>query len=213
MADVRNLMMLRSIRGRSGHLVFGVGLVLMGYALLVIALAEQAQRAAAATVRAAAIESIASAQASAPREPSPATTATTPPPMTTPAATTAPVASVVPVATDPALDADARLFKFSPGGAVMARDEVQRLLALGKVIAHRPGAKVSVEGFGDLPGSEPLMVGIAKHRAKVAQTLLAKAGLTEDRVSIAFVDMGPEARLARSIRITTTPPLSEIEKP
>ena len=95
----------------------------------------------------------------------------------------------------------------------MARDEVQRLLALGKVIAHRPNVKVSIEGFGDLPGSESLMVGIAKHRAKVAQTLLAKAGVPEDRVSLAFVDMGSDARLARSIRITTTPPLSEIEKP
>jgi outer membrane protein OmpA-like peptidoglycan-associated protein len=95
----------------------------------------------------------------------------------------------------------------------MSREEVQRLIALGKVLARRPVAKVSIEGFGDRPGSEPLTVGIAKHRAKVAQTLLAKAGVTEDRVTLAFVDMGQDPRLAQMIRITTLPPLSEIEKP
>jgi outer membrane protein OmpA-like peptidoglycan-associated protein len=95
----------------------------------------------------------------------------------------------------------------------MAHEEVLRLLALGKVLARRPAAKVSIEGFGDLPGSEPLMVGIAKHRAKTAQILLAKAGVSEDRVTVAFSDMGSDQRLARSIRVSTTPPLSEVEKP
>ncbi len=57
------------------------------------------------------------------------------------------------------------------------------------------------------------MVGIAKHRAKVAQTLLAKAGIPEDRVTTSFVDMGPDVHLARCIRVTTNPPLSELDKP
>ena len=57
------------------------------------------------------------------------------------------------------------------------------------------------------------MVGIAKHRAKVAQMLLAKAGVTDDRVTLSFVDMGADQHLAQMIRITTLPPLSEIEKP
>ena len=108
---------------------------------------------------------------------------------------------------------EARLFKFSVGGAAMSKDEVQRLIALGKVLAKKPVAKVSIEGFGDRPGTEPLTVGIAKHRAKVAQMLLAKAGVTEDRVTLAFVDMGSDSRLAQMIRVTTLPPLSEIEKP
>jgi outer membrane protein OmpA-like peptidoglycan-associated protein len=95
----------------------------------------------------------------------------------------------------------------------MSREEVTRLLALGKMLAHRPIAKVSIEGFGDRPGTEPLMVGIGKHRAKVAQMLLSKAGVTEDRVTLAFVDMGQDSKLAQMIRITTLPPLSEIEKP
>jgi outer membrane protein OmpA-like peptidoglycan-associated protein len=202
---------------RSGHLVFGVGLVVMGYAVLVISLAEQAQRAAAIGATrstSAGLESSAAAQTA---EPQP--TASTPlamPPTSAPAvvASAAPVASIAAATADPSTDsADARLFKFSPGGAVMTREEVQRLMAFGKALAHRPQAKVSIEGFGDLPGSEPLMIGIAKHRAKVAQTLLAKAGVTEDRVTLAVVDMGSDQRLARTIRITTVPPLSEIEKP
>jgi outer membrane protein OmpA-like peptidoglycan-associated protein len=202
---------------RSGHLVFGVGLVVMGYAVLVISLAEQAQRAAALGATrstSAGLESSAAAQTA---EPQP--TATTPPPMpsaSAPAAvpSAAPAVSISAAASDPSAEsADARLFKFSPGGALMARDEVQRLMAFGKALAHRPQAKVSIEGFGDLPGSEPLMIGIAKHRATVARTLLAKAGVTEDRVTLAVVDMGTDQRLARTIRITTVPPLSEIEKP
>jgi outer membrane protein OmpA-like peptidoglycan-associated protein len=198
---------------RSGHLVFGVGLVVMGYAILVIALAEQAQRAAAmATMHSVALESTAVAQTTTAVAPPPPTAA---PPASAPAIATS-IASAAPASSAAASDPDSpdvRLFKFSAGGAVMAREEVQRLMLLGKTLAHRPQAKVSIEGFGDMPGSEPLMVGIAKHRAKVAQTLLAKAGVTEDRVSLSFVDMGTDQRLARSIRVTTNPPLSEIEKP
>ena len=95
----------------------------------------------------------------------------------------------------------------------MSREEVLKMLALGKALARHPAAKVSIEGFGDLGGTDPLMVGIAKHRAKVGQTLLGKAGVTEDRVTLTFSDMGSDTRLARSIRVTTTPPLSEVEKP
>jgi outer membrane protein OmpA-like peptidoglycan-associated protein len=137
-------------------------------------------------------------------------------PAPTPAPTPAASASAAPAAAavDPSGDTgEARLFKFSAGGAAMAHEEVMRLLALGKVLARKPAAKVSIEGFGDRPGTEPLMVGIGKHRAKVAQTLLAKAGVAEDRVTLAFVDMGQDPKLAQMIRITTLPPLSEIDKP
>ena len=95
----------------------------------------------------------------------------------------------------------------------MSREEVLKMLALGNALARHPAAKISIEGFGDLGGTDPLMVGIAKHRAKVEQTLLGKAGVTEDRVTLTFSDMGSDARLARSIRVTSTPPISEVEKP
>ena len=95
----------------------------------------------------------------------------------------------------------------------MSRDEVQRLISFGKALAKHPTAKVSIEGFGDRPGSDALMVGIAKHRAKVTQMLLAKSGVTDDRVTLSYVDMGADPHLAQMIRITTQPPLSELEKP
>ena len=185
----------------------------MGYALMVIALASQADRApAVATARATAIETATAVQTSPPAA-VPASASPAPMPSMTAAATAASAGPAISASADPNDSLDARLFKFSPGGAAMSRDEVQRLMALGKTLAHRPVTRVSIEGFGDRPGSEPLMVGIAKHRAKVAQTLLAKAGLPEDRVSTTFVDMGSEARLALCIRITTSPPLSELDKP
>ena len=95
----------------------------------------------------------------------------------------------------------------------MSREEQIKVMALGKALAHHPSAKVSIEGFGDLAGTDPLMVGIGRHRAKVGLTLLSKAGVTEDRVTLSFSDMGSDTRLARSIRVTTTPPISEVEKP
>ncbi|HEX9295128.1 MAG TPA: hypothetical protein VF881_04820 [Polyangiaceae bacterium] len=184
---------------RSGHLVIGVGLAVMGYAVLIIALAEQAERGITSSTAAAAHPSPMPAAAPIPE---PASVApSTPPPAASKAA-----------GADEASDAPEHLFKFSPGGAVMAREEVQRLLAFGKLVARRPGMKVAIEGFGDLPGSEPLMTGIGKHRAKVGQTLLVKAGVSDDRVSVMFADMGSDPRLARTIRITTTPPFDG-EKP
>jgi outer membrane protein OmpA-like peptidoglycan-associated protein len=203
---------------RSERLVIGVGLVVMGYAVVVISLAEQAQRSAAlaSTVNAAVEPSspalTATATVTPPTLPA-ATFATSPPGAPAPSQGTPAGTASAPADLGPADSPEARLFKFSPGGAAMARDEVQRLIALGKVLAKHPVAKVSIEGFGDRAGSEPLMVGIAKHRAKVAQMLLAKAGVAEDRVTMAFVDMGSDPHLAQTIRITTLPPLSEVEKP
>jgi outer membrane protein OmpA-like peptidoglycan-associated protein len=197
---------------RSGHLVFGVGLVVLGYAVLVIALAEQAQRAAA--LAGVAIPALEMSAALPPQAPQPTAASATAAAMPTaaPAPVPSPAASSASSPSD-ALEGDARLFKFAAGGAAMSREEVQRLIAFGKVLAHRPVAKVSIEGFGDRPGTEALTMGIAKHRAKVAQMLLAKSGVTEDRVTMAFVDMGQDPKLAQMIRITTLPPLSEIDKP
>ncbi len=188
---------------RSGHLVIGVGLAVMGYAVLIIALAEQAER------------GMVSAASNAPSAQAPAVVVPPPEPAPSAAASVAaaPAASKAVAGDDSPEALEGHLFKFSPGGAVMAREEVQRLLAFGKLVARRPAVKVAIEGFGDLPGSEPLMVGIGKHRAKVGQTLLAKAGVSEDRVSVTFADMAGDTRLARSIRITTMPPFTEGDRP
>jgi outer membrane protein OmpA-like peptidoglycan-associated protein len=198
---------------RSGQLIIGASLVAIGYALLVASIVEQAQRAAAAAaIEGSAFEATAAARTSMPQPTaSPPSGATAAVASIAPAPTPPPAASVAPAEAS-GESADVKLFKFSPGGAAMSRDEVQRLIAFGKVLARHPTAKVSIEGFGDRPGSDPLMVGIAKHRAKVAQMLLAKAGVTEDRVTLSFVDMGTDPHLAQNIRVTTLPPLSEIEK-
>ena len=186
----------------------------MGYALVVIAFAKQAPCPPEALAGSSAVET----GLPPPPEATPSQPGALPVVPPSPAAMAAPGGAPVTSgsiggAESPADMPDARTFIFSPGGAVMSRDEVQRLMALGKALARRPSTKVSIEAFGDRPGSEPVMVGIAKHRAKVTQMLLAKAGVSEDRVTATVVDMGSEVRLARSIRITTTPALSEADKP
>jgi outer membrane protein OmpA-like peptidoglycan-associated protein len=205
---------------RRSHLVIGVAVVVMGYALTIIALARQAERATATGPVPTCSPADSAARAPVPSPPDPG--GTTLAASANAAGASAPMAGSASASSlaAPAPSGDAlgdsqesRLFKFSPGGAVMSREEVLKMLALGKALARHPTAKVSIEGFGDLAGSDPLMVGIGKHRAKVAQTLLSKAGVTEDRVTLTFSDMGADARLARSIRVTTTPPISEVEKP
>ena len=208
---------------RSSHLVIGVAVVVMGYALMIIAMARQAeQRIIASATPAptcAPVDTVARAPLPSSTDPGPTlpagTSTTTPTAGATGAASASAASSAAPVTSaDAQLDPqESRLFKFSQGGAVMSREEVLKMLALGKALARHPAAKVSIEGFGDLGGTDPLMVGIAKHRAKVGQTLLGKAGVTEDRVTLTFSDMGSDARLARSIRVTSTPPISEVEKP
>jgi outer membrane protein OmpA-like peptidoglycan-associated protein len=196
---------------RTSHLLFGVGLVVMGYALVVIAFAKQAERPAELTEDRSAVDTQTSPAPEATQAPRGATAA----PSAASAAGSGETAGSASVggAEVPVDAADVRLFRFSPGGAVMSRDEVQRLMAFGKLLARRPAIKVFIEAFGDLPGSEPVMVGIAKHRAKVAQMLLAKAGVSEDRMTSTVVDMGSDVRLARTIRVATNPPLSDTDKP
>jgi outer membrane protein OmpA-like peptidoglycan-associated protein len=205
---------------RSGHLVFGVALIVAGYAVLVIALAKQAQHMAAAGTTQAAAEPAPSATPTPPTVTAAATatatavaTAAPTPSAAAAVASAAPSSSAAPASGDSALEGDGHMFKFSPGGALMSREEVQRLMAFGKIIAHRPSVKVSIEGFGDTSGLEPLMAGIAKHRAKTAQMLLTKSGVSEDRITTAVADMGTDQRLARSIRVTTMPPVPEADKP
>lgn len=196
--------------------MIGVAVVVMGCALMVIALARQAERAMGAGPAPACLpaDTVPSTVSSIDRvgATSPVTSASGGSPQ--PAGSATPSSSAAPgESSDPPDVQENRLFKFSPGGATMAREEVIRVLALGKALARHPLAKVSIEGFGDLPGTDPLMMGIAKHRARVGQTLLSKAGVTEDRVTLTFSDMGSDATLVRSIRVTTTPPISEVEKP
>jgi outer membrane protein OmpA-like peptidoglycan-associated protein len=207
---------------RSSHLVIGVAVVVMGYALMVIALARQAERISAASPTPACAPTDTTARPTVPAVDPPGTTtaasaAASPSSSGTTAASSAAspsaASSAAPVADAGDSTGDDRLFRFSAGGATMSREEVLKVFALGKAIARHPAAKVAIEGFGDMPGTDPLMMGIAKHRAKVGQTLLGKAGVTEDRVTVSFSDMGSDARLARSIRVTTTPPVSEVEKP
>jgi outer membrane protein OmpA-like peptidoglycan-associated protein len=209
-------------RARSGHLIIGVGLAVMGYAVLVIAFSREGERLHQAAER---------ERAQAPAcEPAASGSAT---PAFAPAA--APMAALDgrgADASDPALvnvgDAaaesgsaaeggdsatDARVFKFYSGGAVLIRDEALRLTALAKAVAKHPTAKIALEGFGDLPGGDTFTTAVAKHRLKVAQATLMRAGVTEDRVTTAIVDVATDPTLARAVRVTGTPPLSEVERP
>jgi outer membrane protein OmpA-like peptidoglycan-associated protein len=210
---------------RSGHLIIGVGLAVMGYAVLVIAFSRQAERA-----RAGAEQGARVANASGSGD-------------TVPAAVAAPLTAIEPLlgdagdrrtsgsatpavgaagAADAATEAeradgseapDVRVFRFYPGGVGLSRDEALRLAALCKAAARQPTAKLTIEAFGDTIGNDPPNAGLAKHRLKVAETLLTRAGVPEDRFTLVTGDVATDARLARTMRVTSTPPLTEVEKP
>jgi OOP family OmpA-OmpF porin len=201
---------------RRGHLVMGAGLVVMGYAVLIIAVGRQAERNGEAASRGPMLACTGETTAGIAPTAKPSATDPIPPPS---APSSAESGALLPAesaasasAVEPARQ-EGHLFKFNPGGAAMGREEVARLFAMGTMLSHNPTVKVSIEGYGDLPGDSPLTVGIARHRAKVGQTLLKKVGVAEDRVTLSSADVATDPKLARMIRITTTPLLPEAEKP
>src|SRR3954467_12672925 len=107
---------------RSSHLVIGVAVVVMGYALMIIAMARQAERVAASAPAptCAPVDALAPApipSSTDPRTTLPASTSTSMPSASATGASAA--SSAAPVAgADPQLDPqESRLFKFSQGGA------------------------------------------------------------------------------------------------
>jgi serine/threonine-protein kinase len=103
---------------------------------------------------------------------------------------------------------DGYLFRFLPHAPVMAKEERVRLLGLGLELSRQPALKVTIVGYGDKAGTDPVTVGLAKYRAKVGQVLLARVGVIETRVTVTFGDAS-DARLARSIRVTTAEPVAQ----
>lgn len=105
------------------------------------------------------------------------------------------------------------LFRFLPGGAAMSQTELPRLLAAAKALAKDPAAHVTIEAFGDLPGTDPLQAKIATHRAKAAQYIVQKAGVSDKRIAVTTPVMDDPAKCAHAVRITTDVPLPELEGP
>jgi serine/threonine-protein kinase len=122
--------------------------------------------------------------------------------------------SSVPVVSDqrdePALTADGHpLFRFLSRAPVMVKEERTRLVALALALTRRPVVKITIVGYADEPGMDAAAVGLAQYRAKVAQALLAKAGVSEDRLTLAVEDIGSNSYLARSVRVIATEPLPQ----
>jgi outer membrane protein OmpA-like peptidoglycan-associated protein len=208
---------------RSGHLIIGVGLGVMGFAVMVIALSRQAEQIRAEARAAAAAYVAPSASSAGPASVSSGngigeTRPSSGHPGDDPDASLADGARAVDAdggsdGLDGGDGGDARVFKFFWGGAGMSREEQLRLSGVGKAVARHPTAKLTIEAFGDTPGTDSLNVGIAKHRQKVTQSILARAGLSEDRMTLVTSDLTSDPRLARSIRLTSTPSLTEVERP
>jgi outer membrane protein OmpA-like peptidoglycan-associated protein len=227
----------RMTNPRGSHLMLGVALVVGGYSLLLLALEMQAYQSATAhrgvppdgaaalvpSAPAAATAALPGAQASAPSGPNNAAAPASAgaPAGTDEAASAGPAGAVVPAAATAGAaasdDSEAKgvyLFHFNAGGASMTKEEVQRLLVLAKLLAKHKDVRVSIDGFPDRSGGDPLVVGIARHRAKVGQLLLTQAGVKEDRITAAAAaELGTKGDLARTIRVTTTPPLTETDQP
>jgi outer membrane protein OmpA-like peptidoglycan-associated protein len=212
-------------RRRGSHIAMGLALLVMGYAVLVIAFARQAERNRAPDLGPACVGSSEMTHALPPAsaEPGVASTAARPD-----AATNAPTdggssrdsstfarnlaGSLADTSAD-GLDAGDRIFGFYAGGLAMSKEERQRVYTLGLALARQPELKVTVDGYGDIAGTDPATVAMARHRAKVGQVLLVKAGVAETRVILTVGEAPADSRLLRSIRITTAPLEMEAGQP
>jgi outer membrane protein OmpA-like peptidoglycan-associated protein len=94
----------------------------------------------------------------------------------------------------------------------MPRADLTRLVATAKLLAAHPDVRVNIEGYPDRPGEDGLMAGIAAHRAKVGQAILVHSGVQESRINTSTPGLSDSPWLARTIRVTTVPPLPELER-
>jgi len=196
---------------RGGHIIIGLALLVMGYAVLVIALARQAERnrvgdSAAACVSADVTHGAVPSNAT--PEPSPASSPPTGLTSSTPADGGATTHGAIRDAGVDGADADTDIagahdFWFYAGTLAMAKEDRQRLSALGAALARRPELRVTVQGFGDLAGGDVDAATMARRRARVGQVLLARAGVPEARIVVAVGDPAAEPHLARAVHITT----------
>jgi outer membrane protein OmpA-like peptidoglycan-associated protein len=204
-------------RVRGGHIVIGLALLVMGAAVLVIAFARQAERSHAAAELGPACVGSAEAVSTSPEHASGAYLSTIFPgsaPSTLDAA--APMDAEAPRdAANDSGDAEVDLaarhdFWFIQGTLALSKDERQRLWALGVAVARHPEVKVNIVGYGDtIPDADTSAFG--RKRAKVAQYLLAKAGVAESRISTFGADVTNDPRFARAIHVTTSSPSVEVD--
>lgn len=208
---------------RGGHVVIGLALLVMGYAVLVIAFARQAERARGADLVPACVGSTDVTHGSAPGAAAPGPTSI---PMSTGLTSAAAPGDASAAATsggglrdagrDGAADAEADIaashdFWFFAGTLAMTKEERQRLVSLGVVLAHRPDLRVTVEGFSDQGTTDTDAAALARKRAAVGKVLLARAGVAEARIVLAVGDAATEPRLARAIHVTTASAPVEVD--
>lgn len=196
---------------RGGHIIIGLALLVMGCAVLVIAFARQAERARASDSVPACV-SADTAHAMVPASaPEPASASTTATGLTSSAGTDggAAVHGVIRDAGADAGDAESDVasahdFWFYAGTLALAKDDRQRIVALGTALARRPDLRVTVEGFGDQGGGGDVdAAALGRRRARIGQVLLARAGVAEARIALGVGDPTAQPHLARAVHITT----------
>jgi hypothetical protein len=98
---------------------------------------------------------------------------------------------------------EGHVFRFLPRAPIMVKKEVERLSKLGRTLSGQTDSKVRIVGYGDEQEADLSSRALAKYRARLAQVLLVKAGVAGERVTLVLGDFASDARLARSIHVTT----------
>lgn len=93
------------------------------------------------------------------------------------------------------------VFHFTPGGIVLPKDELARLIAAAAELRREPG-KVTIEGFGDEAGTDEKAAGLGRRRALLARQLLSDVGLDGERLVISVGDVAKDESLKGTVRVS-----------
>ena len=94
----------------------------------------------------------------------------------------------------------------------MLKEELPRAVAYGGTLRKQDRPKITLEGFGDEPGTEDKGTFLGRRRAMIMRQLFGDIGIDGERITLLSTDVATEPSLAGAVRIRTTPPL-EVKAP
>jgi outer membrane protein OmpA-like peptidoglycan-associated protein len=106
----------------------------------------------------------------------------------------------------------ADVFHFAKGGILLPKEELARLVALGREIRRSDRTMVTIEGFGDEVGTDEKAVTLGRRRATVVRQVFGDIGFDGDRMTLATPGTTDPSVLS-SVRIRTNPPMPEVKAP
>jgi outer membrane protein OmpA-like peptidoglycan-associated protein len=83
----------------------------------------------------------------------------------------------------------------------LPKDELGRLIASAADLRRETG-KITIEGFGDDPGTDDKATALGRRRAILARQVLSEIGLDAERLVVTVGDVGADASMKGAVRIS-----------